>query len=162
MGGSDFVWCCHMLWTGVHALVGMQIQNPTKTWQGDYNSGTFSYWKRLLPWNLVIYAQELVSMRWDERDSTIIDQPLLINRVIMISPLIHFLAGLFCRVRPRSFSSYCHTALRYPETGNFPHAQTNLRHGTGGDRVTLWQERLWHWRNDLRQEPQQMDMTAEA
>jgi hypothetical protein len=30
MGGSDFVWCCHMLWTGVHALVGMQIQNPTK------------------------------------------------------------------------------------------------------------------------------------
>ena len=51
------------------------------------------------------------------------------DKVIMISPLIHFLAGLFCRVRPRSFSSYCHTALWYPETGNFPHAQTNLRHG---------------------------------
>jgi hypothetical protein len=30
MGGSDFVLCCHMLWTGIHALVGLQIQNPTK------------------------------------------------------------------------------------------------------------------------------------
>ena len=48
---------------------------------------------------------------------------------IWLSILNHFLAGLFCRVRPRSFSSYCHTALWYPETGNFPHAQTNLRHG---------------------------------
>ena len=68
-------------------------------------------------------------LHWDERDSMIIDQPLHINRAIMISPLIHFLAGLFCRVRSRSFSSYCHTALRYPETGNFPRAQSNLRHG---------------------------------
>ena len=60
MGGSGFVLCCYMLWTDVHALVGLQIQNSTKMWQGDYNSGTFSHWKRHLPWSLVIYAQELV------------------------------------------------------------------------------------------------------
>ena len=154
MGGSDFVWCCHMLWTGVHALVGMQIQNPTKMWQGDYNSGTFSYWKRLLPWNLVIYAQELVgiwvlcsctpriygsiALGWERLNNHwsalahLWGFLIARDRVIMISPLIHSLknlAGLFCRVCPRSFSSYCHTALWYPETGNFPHAQTNLRHG---------------------------------
>jgi hypothetical protein len=32
-------------------------------------------------------------------------------------------------VLPRSFSSYCHIALWYPGTGNFPHAQINLRYG---------------------------------
>ena len=66
---------------------------------------------------------------------------------IWLSILNHFLAGLFCRVRPRSFSSYCHMVLWYPETGNFPHVQTNLRHGAqwpSGDRVTLWRVRLWH------------------
>jgi hypothetical protein len=29
----------------------------------------------------------------------------------------------------KSFSNYCHTALHYPKMGNFPHAQSNLRHG---------------------------------
>ena len=154
MGGSDFVLCCHMLWTGVHALVGLQIQNSTKMWQGDYNSGTFSHWKRHLPWSLVIYAQELVgiwvlcsctpriygsiALGWERLDNHwsalahcwgfLIAR----DRVIMISPLIHSLknlAGLFCWVCARSFSNYCHTASRYPEMGNFPRAQSNLRHG---------------------------------
>jgi hypothetical protein len=31
MGGRDFVWCCHTLWIGIHALAGLQIQNPAKT-----------------------------------------------------------------------------------------------------------------------------------
>ena len=33
------------------------------------------------------------------------------------------------RVRPRSSGSCSHTDPRYPVTGNFPYAQTNLRHG---------------------------------
>ena len=33
------------------------------------------------------------------------------------------------RVRPRSSGSCSHTDPWYPVTGNFPYAQTNLRHG---------------------------------
>ena len=153
MGGSDFVWCCHMLWTGVHALVGMQIQNPTKTWQDDYNSGTFSYWKRLLPWNLVIYAQELVGIwvlcsctpriygsialgweRLNDHWSALAHRwGFLIarDRVIMISPLIHSLKTWLA-----SFAEFAlgHLALLSHNTavsrdGTFPHTQTNLRQG---------------------------------
>ncbi|EDL05170.1 mCG147142 [Mus musculus] len=28
MGGGNFVCCCHLLWACVHALVGLQAQNP--------------------------------------------------------------------------------------------------------------------------------------
>ena len=28
--GGRFIWRCHLLWTCVHALVGLQAQNPTK------------------------------------------------------------------------------------------------------------------------------------
>lgn len=102
--GGRFIWYCHLLWTCVHALVGLQAQSPTNKWQGRDSASTCCHLTRGLPRNLAIYAQELVD-------------------------ICHFLAGLFCRVRPRSFSSYCHIALRYPGTDNFPRAQINLKHG---------------------------------
>lgn len=69
---------------------------------------------------------------WDERDSTINDQPLHItarNKVIMISPLIHFWLASFVEFALGHLAVTVTQALRYPETGNFPHAQANLRHG---------------------------------
>jgi hypothetical protein len=96
--------------------------------------GGGSVWCSPVLWNSVHAMVGLQTQISTKHDKVAITQALVAieqgaSPEIWLSILIHFLAGLFCRVRPRSFSSYCHIVLRYPETGNFPHAQSNLRHG---------------------------------
>ena len=62
MGGSGSVWRSPVFWVSVHAMVGLQTQISTKMWQGRNHSSTCGHRARGLPWNLVIYSQELVGI----------------------------------------------------------------------------------------------------